>query len=135
MTDEAGPLFANEAFYAAFAAGNFDAMAALWAIESPVLCTHPGWRVLVGREIVLETWRLILSNGEGATVEFRDAEAHMYKAVAVVTCTEVIQGNALAASNIFVRENDQWLLVHHHAGPTADGLTQMDAPPDRGSVH
>jgi len=78
---------------------------------------------------------MILSNGEGATVECRGAEAHMYEGVAVVTCTEVIQGNALATSNIFVRENDQWLMVHHQAGPTVEGPTQMDAPPDQGSVH
>ena len=135
MADDAGPLFANEAFYAAFAAGDFDAMSALWAVESPVLCIHPGWRVLVGREIVLESWRIILSNGEGARIECVDPEAHMFGNTALVTCTEVIEGNALVTTNVFVKENGRWLMVHHQAGPTAEAPKKVDAPPNRGSVH
>jgi len=36
-------LFANEAFYRAFADRDIDAMDALWARGEPVLCIHPGW--------------------------------------------------------------------------------------------
>ena len=36
-------LFANEAFYHAFADGDSAAMEALWASQTPVCCIHPGW--------------------------------------------------------------------------------------------
>ena len=43
---EAAVLFANEAFYRAFADRDMDAMAALWAADGPVACIHPGWPAL-----------------------------------------------------------------------------------------
>jgi hypothetical protein len=47
-----------------------------------------------------------------------------------VTCYE---GNAhqpahLAATNVFVLEDGQWRMVHHHAGPLARTITRQDAP-------
>ena len=44
---------ANLSFYEAFAHQDFEAMKQLWATQSPVLCIHPGWPALHGREQVL----------------------------------------------------------------------------------
>ena len=46
-------LFANEAFYRAFAERDIAAMEQLWAQAAPVACIHPGWSPVVGRERVL----------------------------------------------------------------------------------
>ncbi|MDU6489344.1 nuclear transport factor 2 family protein, partial [Bradyrhizobium sp.] len=43
MSDESDLLAANAAFYAAFAAGDFAALAALWADRDGISCIHPGW--------------------------------------------------------------------------------------------
>ena len=43
MDDEHSILLVNEAFYAAFAAADFEAMIELWAHEDGIACTHPGW--------------------------------------------------------------------------------------------
>lgn len=136
MAEKTAILFANEAFYAAFASGDYTAMAALWARQATVICTHPGWTVITGRDAVLKSWQSILENSEGSRLQCRNAEAHIYGDTALVTCYEVIDGDALAVTNVFVKEGGKWLVVHHHAGPTAG------APPAparaggrRGSVH
>jgi len=136
MVDPTAILFANEAFYAAFASGDFDAMKEIWAKDATVICTHPGWTVITGRDAVLKSWQSILENSEGSDLECRNPDAHIYGETAVVTCYEVIDGNALAVTNVFVLENGRWAMVHHHAGPTASAAPPPDRPARRGnSVH
>ena len=55
-------LFANEAFYHAFADGDSAAMEALWASQTPVCCIHPGWGAIHERDGILESWRTILAD-------------------------------------------------------------------------
>ena len=38
---------------------------------------------------------------------------------AFVICTERIPGVELIATNVFVREDDAWKMVHHHASSVA----------------
>jgi len=118
-------LEANAAFYAAFARRDAEAMAALWAKDAPVACLHPGWEPLIGRPAVIESWRRILLGG-GAPAEIRceRASAHVQGDWAWVICAEVLPEGALAATNLFVREQGTWRMVHHHASP-------MPAPPRR----
>ena len=44
--------FANEAFYLAFEGKDYDAMAHLWSHEREIVCLHPGWPALIGRDEV-----------------------------------------------------------------------------------
>ena len=130
-------LFANEAFYLAFANNDFDAMDNLWSREFDVLCTHPGWTALSGRDVVIESWRAILANDKEAEGECWNPGAPVYEGFALITCHELIDGNALSVTNAFVRENGRWCMVHHHAGPMA---TPPPRPSDQnptksGSLH
>ena len=52
--DHEAVLFANEAFYQAFAARDLAAMEEVWAHHCPVACIHPGWPPLHGRQAVNE---------------------------------------------------------------------------------
>ena len=63
--EERQVLATNEAFYAAFAGRDVDAMEGLWALHAPVACIHPGWHALTGRGAVMASWRGIL-NGPGS---------------------------------------------------------------------
>jgi ketosteroid isomerase-like protein len=117
MQEHADVLFANEAFYVAFQTKDLGAMEDLWARRGPVACTHPGWPSLSGREQVLKSWQAILENPEGVAVSCRAARARRYGDTAFVTCYEVVGENLLAATNIFVREDGAWKMVHHQAGP------------------
>lgn len=120
---EGAALAANEAFYRALGAADAEAMDAIWARRAPVTCLHPGWTLLSGREAVLGSWAGILANpnqprivGGGASVALLDDGA------ALVLCREVVSGAPLYATNVFVREDGGWRLVHHHSGPVmADG--------------
>ena len=122
---ETDVLEANEAFYDAFARRDVAAMEALWSQRADIACVHPGWDALIGRRDVLSSWRAILGSPEAPDVECAGAVAHVLGDVAYVVCNEVLPGAELCATNVFVRENGGWKLVHHHAGPVAN---RMDEP-------
>jgi len=121
-------LEANERFYRAFARRDADGMARLWADRHPVACVHPGWDVLDGREKVDESWRRILGSEGAPDLSCEVAEAHVLGEVAFVTCHEVMDGGVLATTNLFVREDGAWRMVHHQATPIAPGQVRMRGP-------
>ncbi len=122
-------LEANAAFYRAFAAADGDAMEALWAERHPVACVHPGWDVLDGREEVVASFRRIFSSGSAPAVACSLAGAHVLGDAAFVTCHEVLPGGRLAATNVFVREDGRWKVVHHQATPIAPGQARPRPAP------
>ncbi|MCP5374041.1 MAG: nuclear transport factor 2 family protein [Hyphomicrobiales bacterium] len=117
MSDLSAVLAANDAFYRAFATGDFAAMDALWARHSPVACLHPGWGPIAGRAQVMETWRAILANSDGNAVQCLSPQAYPLGDAAFVICHEKLPQGSLVATNLFVREGDAWRMVHHQAGP------------------
>ena len=122
MSDHNAVLFANTAFYTAFASKDAKAMEQVWCREKLISCTHPGWQPLVEREEVLQSWRSILGNGSAPDIACRHEHAAIYGDFAVVTCLEQLtdtQGNAefLTATNVFTRTGSLWTMVHHQAGP------------------
>lgn len=128
MSEHAAILFANEAFYRAFADRDAKAMDDVWSKESPVTCLHPGWGVLTGRTEVLESWQRILANENAPAVACRRPKATLHGEVGLVICYEEIEGQFLVATNLFRREGRQWRLVHHQAGPTAVRITEEEPP-------
>ncbi len=130
MSDAEPVLFANEAFYYAFAGGDAAAMDEVWARDVPVACIHPGWNVLAGRDAVMESWRSILGSDRRPAIRSQGASAFLHGDVAFVTCYENVGQGYLAATNVFVREGGAWKMVHHHAGPTAppEAEEPEDAP-------
>jgi ketosteroid isomerase-like protein len=129
IPDRVAVLFANEAFYAAFANRDYRAMAELWSETHPVTCTHPGWSPLIGRDQVMESWQAILANPAAPNIGCQDAEAFLFGDVAYVLCYERLERGFLAATNIFVREGDGWRLTHHQAGAAPPPPEREEAPP------
>ncbi|WP_291006862.1 nuclear transport factor 2 family protein [Ferrovibrio sp.] len=117
--DETALLFANEAFYTAFADRDMAAMEDIWAKNSPVGCIHPGWPPLFGLKAVLESWERILANPASPDVETAGAEAMCWGDTGVVVCYEKVEDTFLVATNTFVREGKSWRLVYHQAGPVS----------------
>jgi ketosteroid isomerase-like protein len=115
--DAGSVIAANQAFYEAFARGDLDVIDELWAQTAPVVCIHPGWGALHGREEVMASWRSILGGGSATSVKCTRPSAAVFGDSAYVVCGETIQGAELVATNFFVREEGAWKLVHHHAGP------------------
>ena len=86
-------LFANDAFYSAFA--ERAAMEALWATEAPVAVIHPGWQALIGRDEVMESWQAILEGPNPPEITCHGASAHVCADLAYVLCHEQVGGGFL----------------------------------------
>lgn len=120
MREQAVILFANDAFYEAFKAGDLAAMEELWARDAPVTCAHPGWAPLHGRDEVMDSWQAIFDGG-GIPQDLRCREPRVMplgEAHAMVLCYEQVGQGLLLATNVFCKEGSRWRLLHHHAGPT-----------------
>jgi len=128
VSEHAAILFANEAFYRAFADRDAKAMDELWSREAPVTCLHPGWGPLEGRQEVIESWQRILANESSPAVICRRPRVFIHNPVAVVLCYEQIEGQLLVATNMFRHEGRHWRLIHHQAGPTAVQLPEEETP-------
>jgi hypothetical protein len=115
--DRDAVLFANEAFYRAFADRDVDAMEELWSRRKPVACIHPGWSPISGRDKVMASWRGILSNPQSPAITCRRPQAYMQGENAFVICFEEVEGSFLIATNYFTREAGLWKMTHHQAGP------------------
>ena len=118
--DDREILAANQAFYDAFTRADLTTIEELWASLSPVACIHPGWDALHGRDDVLDSFRAILGGGRAPSVTCVDPTAMLLGETAFVICYEAIDGTHLVATNVFVREDGRWKLVHHQAGPMSE---------------
>lgn len=130
--DEIAVLAANEAFYEAFARRDLPALDRLWARRAAVVCIHPGWQPLHGRDAVMSSWKDIIGNPGAPTIACVRPSVHVLGDAAFVVCNERIPGAELVATNIFAREDGQWCLVQHHAGGVA--VPSSEAEPS-GTVH
>jgi hypothetical protein len=130
MSDHVAVLFANEAFYVAFATGDADAMDEVWARQTPVTCIHPGWNLLAGREAVMSSWRNILGHPRTQGIRCVNPSAWLLGGMAYVTCHEAIDQAFLIATNVFVRENGAWKMVHHQAAAAPPPMEDEPEEPD-----
>jgi ketosteroid isomerase-like protein len=117
LTDIDAVLNANLDFYRAFNARSIEAMEALWSNAASVLCVHPGWNALAGRDAVLQSWRAILANPDAPGVMVHDDRAFLYGDLAIVLCEEELDSGHLVATNMFLRESGAWKMIHHQASP------------------
>lgn len=115
-------LLANEAFYSAFALGDFQAMESIWSATADITCIHPGWPALDGRHAVIDSWRSILQSNT-PLIAAGEAEARLIGDAGYVICNEHLELGTLIATNVFVAEDGIWKMVHHQAGitPVASG--------------
>jgi hypothetical protein len=131
---EAGIVRANDSFYRAFTEGSYRAMAELWARSAAVACVHPGAPAIVGRESVLDSWRMILREAPSLPMRCDGVIVNLLGEVAVVTCYEANGDHPahLAATNVFVLEDGSWRMVHHQAGPLSRSIPR---PAPRSSLN
>ena len=116
---------ANTAFYRALESGLLERMDEVWAHEDWVRCVHPGWDLLTGWNRVRESWEMIFESGQKLRASASDVWVKTDGDFAWVSCTENITvfneasfDSALAAAtNLSMRANNRWLLIHHHASP------------------
>jgi ketosteroid isomerase-like protein len=116
-------LAANEAFYAAFEARDFDAMSDVWEHSDRVACTHPGWRTLRGWGAVSGSWYALFRGPQRLQFILTNEAAAVQGDVGWVTVDENLimgeVGGTVAALNLFTHTQAGWKLVAHLGTPVA----------------
>jgi ketosteroid isomerase-like protein len=120
---------ANARFYRVFERMSLPEMDAVWAHGPDVRCIHPGWRRIEGWEAVRASWEAIFAGGVEMRFSIGDVDIQVDGDLAWVTCTESILSDtrgtigvtSLVATNVYRRERDDWLMVHHHASHVVGG--------------
>ena len=123
---------ANGAFYRAVEELDLEAMDRVWLHESWVRCIHPGWDLIVGWEVVRQSWAQIFSDTRWIRVTPTSVDVQLLGEVGLVGCAENITatsdgdvGVAVAqATNLFLRVGEGWRLIHHHSSPAPVRVTQ-----------
>ena len=114
---------ANLKFYFALESLDIDLMDEVWATDATASCVLPGWQRLFGWETIRSNWEQIFKNTTFMRVDVDEVNVEVHGNVAWVTCLENITTAAgehmrraqAHATNIFIFEDDRWLLVLHHA--------------------
>ena len=126
--DESEVLAANRAFYEALQSHNLAQMESLWLHEDWVKCLYPGWDLLLGWEEIRRSWREIFQSTMRMLVSVSRPLVHVSGDTAWVSCLENIttankesfSTALIETTNIFVRRQGRWLMVHHHTTPLPD---------------
>lgn len=124
---------ANLAMYQAFESADVDRMARVWDDVEPdaVVCVHPGWPMLRGREHVLRSWSAVMAGTDYIQFFLTDVRISVLGDTAVVTCTENVltevtesgQGDsAVVATNVLLRRPDGWRVQVRHGSPVLGRL-------------
>jgi ketosteroid isomerase-like protein len=131
---------ANERFYRALEQADLEAMSDVWLHADWVKCVHPGWDLIVGWELVRESWQRIFDGSTGMRVAATDVEIKVAGDFALVSCYEVLAifldssrppvSARTTATNLFQRVTGQWRMIHHHASqaPGAPMVNDQSTP-------
>ncbi len=112
---------ANQAFYDAHEQRSLEAMDAVWSHSNDVVCIHPGWPILRGWDDVRASWAGIFGGPGRNQFVVTNVAVSVTETLAIVTLDENLldeqaQGT-IAATNVFRRVDDGWLMVLHHGSP------------------
>ena len=127
--DETAVAAANLAFYRALEARVLSAMQLVWSHSEAAGCVHPGWHRLDGWTEIRRSFENIFASSRPWTVACEDLRIEVRGDAAWVSCVEVIRtfGSSrsdaaarMQATNVFVREDGDWKLLHHHASASPD---------------
>jgi uncharacterized protein (TIGR02246 family) len=131
------PAAAEQAFYAAMASGDLEAMMAVWADDDDAVCVHPGGPRLIGTDAIRSSFGQIFEGGavRVGTVSlraFRHGDVAIHNLVEQIRVTgrqgtEVVN---VVATNVYVKSGVGWAMMLHHAAPAG---TAVQAEQDRPS--
>ena len=124
MTDPEQVVEANLKFYFALESQDIDLMDEVWATDASAICVHPGWTRLAGWENIRASWEQMFRNTNSfMRIDVSEVSVEVQGSTAWVSCLEAIttavgdqiQRAQAYATNVFIFEDDRWLLVLHHA--------------------
>ena len=120
---------ANQGFYEAFNKQDLKLMKTVWSAKGMVHCVHPGWPVLRGYDIIMQSWSDIFENTDNLEIKLSEVEVTLDDKLAWASCQENlfsihsagVQTSKTHATNLFRKENGNWKMVQHHASALPGG--------------
>ena len=133
MSDVEAVEAVNAAMYEAFESADVDRMRVVWDELDPaaVVCVHPGWPMLRGRDQVLRSWSAVMAGTDYIQFFLTDVQVSVLGDTAVVTCTENVltevteagqRNSPVVATNVLVRRGGAWKVQVHHGSPVLGQL-------------
>jgi uncharacterized protein (TIGR02246 family) len=128
---------ANLGFYRALESRDLSAMESVWFQDDWATCVHPGWHRLEGWQEIRRSFDNIFTNSRPWTVSCQDIQVSVMGDLAWVTCVEVItpfggdemeDAARMQATNVFVRLDSEWKMIHHHASASPSETGSEDEP-------
>jgi len=132
MSVEREVLDTNENFYQAFNRGDLNLMKSVWAQNDSVACIHPGWEVLRGFDVIIQSWEKIFVGSENLEIKLSEIKVSGDGGMIWVSCQENlfamsmsgVQVSKVHATNLFEKVRDQWKMVLHHASSVPQLVSQ-----------
>jgi ketosteroid isomerase-like protein len=124
----ASPEDTEAQFYEALQQGDIQKLMAVWADDDEIACVHPGGPRLVGAAAIRASFDNIFANG-GIPVTpeqvhrlhtMTTAVHHLAERI-TITSAEGTQTAWVLATNVFLKTEQGWRLVVHHASPGTVG--------------
>lgn len=126
------PEAAQQAFYAAFEAGDLAAMMQVWADLPEICCIHPMGKALRGLAAVQEGWAGIFASGMRLHFVLEPLQWQRTDELAISVLIEHIHVAGeirprppILATNVFRQMADGWRMLLHHASPAVVAFAQM----------
>jgi hypothetical protein len=125
----------NTRFYKAFESLSIEKMDAAWKHSDDTICIHPGWEMFTSWTAIRESWLRIFENTKMIKFVITNIKIKAFQKIAIVVCLENIESiiedeNSIRlgviATNIFEKQNlnnknnNDWLMVHHHGSAVAN---------------
>lgn len=124
---------AEQAFYQAFENGDLSAMMQVWADDDTIACAHPMGKLLQGRTAVRESWRQLFSGDQRMHFRVQHQQIRQSESIAVHSVLETIYLHGdnrprppIIATNVYVRTEQGWRIVLHHASPSVIDNTRPE---------
>jgi ketosteroid isomerase-like protein len=124
----ASPEDTEAQLYEALQQGDIDRLMAVWADDDEIACVHPGGPRLVGAAAIRASFESIFATGGIPVIPEQVHRLHtMTTAVhhlaerITITSAEGTQTAWVLATNVFLKTEQGWRLVVHHASPGSVG--------------
>ena len=119
----------NIRFYKAFETLSIGKMGQVWKHSDDTICIHPGWEMFTSWTAIRESWLRIFENTKKIEFFITNVKVKAFEKLAIVVCLEnidsiiedensirlgVIATNIFEKQNVNNKNNNDWLMVHHH---------------------
>ena len=119
-------LAAHDAFYKALGDADIELMTQVWSPTEEAVCIHPLWPPLIGQPTIVASWADMFNSDSTMTVNTQILNQRHLPDSCIQLVSETLGAPGrptsppVLATNIYERAGDGWLMVLHHASPTAE---------------